>query len=102
MKKIIVNAEHLQTRIALVENDKIDEYYIERTDDKRIVGSIFKGKIRNLENSLQAAFVDIGLDKNSFLHYWDMIPATEESFDDDDDEFDDIDDTNDSNESTPD
>ncbi|NQZ68055.1 MAG: ribonuclease E/G, partial [Lentisphaeria bacterium] len=76
MKKIIVNAEHLQTRIALVENDKIDEYYIERTDDKRIVGSIFKGKIRNLENSLQAAFVDIGLDKNSFLHYWDMIPAT--------------------------
>ena len=38
------------------------------------MGSIFKGRIQNLEDGLQAAFVDIGLKKNAFIHYWDMIP----------------------------
>src|SRR5262249_20721550 len=38
------------------------------------VGSIFKGKVRNLEDGLKAAFVDIGFEKNAFLHYWDIIP----------------------------
>ena len=38
-------------------------------EDKRIVGSVFKGKIQNLEDGLQAAFVDIGLKKNAFIHY---------------------------------
>lgn len=76
MKQIIVNCENLQTRVALVEDGKIQEYYIERKARKRIVGSIYKGRIKNLESSLQAAFVDIGLEKNAFLHYWDMIPAT--------------------------
>ena len=71
MKQLIVNREHLQTRVALVEDGKIQEYYIERHNDNRIVGSIFKGRIKNLEDSLHAAFVDIGLHKNAFLHYWD-------------------------------
>ena len=75
---MIVNNENLQTRIALTNDGKIEEYYIEREDSKRIVGSIYKGRIRNLEPSLQASFVDIGLEKNAFLHYWDMIPATKE------------------------
>ncbi len=78
MKQIIVNSENLQTRIALTADGRIEEYYLERQNSQRIVGSIFKGRIRNLEPSLQAAFVDIGLDKNAFLHYWDMIPATKE------------------------
>ncbi len=86
MKQLIVNAEHLQTRVALVEDGKIQEYYIERQDSNRIVGSIFKGRIKNLEDSLNAAFVDIGLEKNAFLHYWDMIPPNEIDEDDDDDE----------------
>ncbi len=86
MKRMIVNYENLQTRIALTNNDRIEEYYIERQDCKRIVGSIYKGRIRNLEPSLQAAFVDIGLEKNAFLHYWDMIPATDDLLEDDDDD----------------
>jgi ribonuclease G len=76
MKRILINQEELQTRVAIVEDGKLEDFFIERTDRDRLAGSIFKAKIRNLEPSLQAAFVDIGAKKNAFLHYWDMLPAT--------------------------
>ena len=72
--EIIINIESLETRVAILENGKLDNFHIERKEDHRIVGSVFKGKIQNLEDGLQAAFVDIGLKKNAFIHYWDMIP----------------------------
>lgn len=75
-KEIIVNAEALENRVAVLENDQLEEFTIERTTEKRIVGSIFKGKIKNLEPGLKAAFVDIGFEKNAFLHYWDIIPES--------------------------
>jgi Ribonuclease G/E len=73
-KEIIINAESLETRVAILEEGKLEDYFIERKGEDRIVGSIFKGRIQNLEDGLQAAFVDIGLKKNAFIHYWDMIP----------------------------
>lgn len=75
-RKIIINSERLETRVALLHDGRLEEYQIERADEKSIVGSIYLGRIVNLEPSLQAAFVDIGLEKNAFLHYWDMIPAS--------------------------
>ena len=72
-KEIVINIEPLETRVAILENKNLDNFLIERKEDKRIVGSVFKGKIQNLEDGLQAAFVDIGLKKNAFIHYWDMI-----------------------------
>jgi ribonuclease G len=60
--------------VAILEEGRLDDFYIERPSEDRIVGSIFKGKIQNLEDGLQAAFVDIGMKKNAFIHYWDMIP----------------------------
>lgn len=78
MKQLLINCEGLETRVALVEDGKLQDYFIERSDERQIVGSIFKGVIQNLEPSLQAAFVDIGTNKNAFLHYWDMLPATKE------------------------
>ena len=75
MKQLYINIEKLETRVALTEGELLAEYEVERYDQERLVGSIFKGKIKNLEDSLQAAFVDIGYTKNAFLHYWDMIPA---------------------------
>lgn len=75
-KEIIVNAEALENRVAVMENGQLEEFTIERTSEKRIVASIFKGKIKNLEPGLKAAFVDIGFDKNGFLHYWDIIPES--------------------------
>ena len=56
-------------------------FQIEHPTQERIVGSIYKGRIQNLEHDLQAAFVDIGLKKNAFLHYWDMIPDDEARLD---------------------
>jgi ribonuclease G len=74
-KEIVINAEPLETRVALIENGQLEELSVERTTEERLVGSIFKGRIKNLENGLKAAFVDIGIEKNGFLHYWDIIPS---------------------------
>ncbi len=74
-KEIIINAESLETRIAVQENGRLEEFTIERNTEERLVGSIFKGKVRNLEDGLKAAFVDIGFEKNAFLHYWDIVPS---------------------------
>lgn len=73
-KEVIINAETLETRVAVLEEGKLEEFNIERTTEERLVGSIFKGKVRNLEDGLKAAFVDIGFEKNAFLHYWDIVP----------------------------
>src|SRR6266540_3337302 len=73
-KEVIINAEALETRVAVLEEGRLEEFTIERTSEERLVGSIFKGRVRNLEDGLKAAFVDIGFEKNAFLHYWDIIP----------------------------
>ncbi|MCU0772524.1 MAG: Rne/Rng family ribonuclease [Verrucomicrobia bacterium] len=73
-KEVIINSETLETRVGVLEDGKLEEFTIERTTDERLVGSIFKGRVRNLEDGLKAAFVDIGFEKNAFLHYWDIVP----------------------------
>jgi ribonuclease G len=73
-KEVIINAETLETRVAVTEDGRLEEFNIERTTEERLVGSIFKGRVRNLEDGLKAAFVDIGFEKNAFLHYWDIVP----------------------------
>jgi ribonuclease G len=78
-KEVIINAESLETRVAVLEEGKLEEFTIERTTEERLVGSIFKGKVRNLEDGLKAAFVDIGFEKNAFLHYWDIVPSSFDS-----------------------
>ncbi|MBU6400844.1 MAG: Rne/Rng family ribonuclease [Verrucomicrobia bacterium] len=78
-KEVIVNAESLETRVAVLEEGRLEEFTIERTSEERLVGSIFKGKVKNLEDGLKAAFVDIGFEKNAFLHYWDIVPSSFDS-----------------------
>ncbi len=78
-KEVVINAESLETRVAVLEEGKLEEFTIERTGDERLVGSIFKYKVRNLEDGLKAAFVDIGFEKNAFLHYWDIVPSSFDS-----------------------
>lgn len=78
-KEVIINAETLETRVGVLEDGRLEEFTIERTSDERLVGSIFKGRVRNLEDGLKAAFVDIGFEKNAFLHYWDIVPTSFDS-----------------------
>lgn len=72
---LIINVEKLERRVALLEDGILEEYSVEREGDQNIVGGIFKGRVKNIEPGLKAMFVDIGLDKNAFLHFWDAIPA---------------------------
>jgi len=78
-KEVIINTEALETRVAVSEEGRLEEFTIERTSEERLVGSIFKGRVRNLEDGLKAAFVDIGFEKNAFLHYWDIVPSNFDS-----------------------
>ena len=86
MKQILINNEEMQIRVAVVQEGVLQDFFMERTNRDQLVGSIFKGRIKNLEPSLQAAFVDIGCGKNAFLHYWDMLPATQDMLEDEQDD----------------
>jgi len=67
-KEILVNIEPQEKRVALVQDGQLQEFYIERPQDRTIVGNIYKGKIEAVLPSLGAAFVDIGLPKKGFLY----------------------------------
>ncbi len=78
-RELIINSEPLEKRVALLVDGTLEKFEIERDSDNRMVGGIYKGKIKNLDPGLKAAFVDIGYSKNAFLHYWDMLPAAADS-----------------------
>jgi ribonuclease G len=77
--QIVISCEKLERRVALLEDGVLEEYNIERDTDRNIVGSIFKGKVKNIEQGLKAMFVDIGFEKNAFLHFWDALPGLDSS-----------------------
>ena len=58
-----------ETRIALLEDDELVELYVERPENERMVGDIYKGKVENIVEAVQAAFVNIGLKQNGFLPF---------------------------------
>jgi len=71
--KLVVSVEKLERRVALLENGRLEEYSVERSDSRQIVGSVYKGRVKNIEMGLKAMFVDIGLDKNGFLHVDEIV-----------------------------
>src|SRR3954467_4611769 len=77
--KIVVSVEKLERRVALLENGRLEEYSVESESSRNIVGSVYKGRVKNIEMGLKAMFVDIGFEKNAFLHFWDAIPAALDS-----------------------
>ncbi len=74
-KEILVNVEPGETRVAILEDGVLAEVYYERPTGQRTVGSIFKGKVENVLPGMQAAFVNIGLERNAFLYVNDALPA---------------------------
>src|SRR4051812_6732745 len=75
-KEMLINvSEGEECRIALLENEKLEELYMERTSSTSHVGNIYKGRVTNVEASIQAAFVDFGLGRNGFLHISDLLPS---------------------------
>src|SRR3569832_1878507 len=75
-KEMLINvSEGEECRIALLEENKLEELYMERTSSTSHVGNVYKGRVTNVEASIQAAFVDFGLGRNGFLHISDLMPT---------------------------
>ena len=78
LKEIIVNKDEYETRAALLENKVLAEIFIERRGERYVLGNIYKGKVNSILPGMQAAFVDIGLGRNAFLHVSDVAHHLEE------------------------
>lgn len=77
-KEIIVSVDTRETRVAVVEAGKLVELHVER--EERVVGSIYKCKVANVLAGMDAAFVDIGLERNAFLYVADVLPEMDDEF----------------------
>ncbi len=80
-KQLIWNVGEQETRIALLEDGRLAEIFIERMDHRQIVGNLYKGRVESIVPGIQAAFVDIGMHKNGFLYVSDVVD-TQGYFDD--------------------
>lgn len=69
---LVINADGPETRVALVENGLLGELYIERKQERGIAGNVYKGRVQRVLPGMQAAFVDIGLEKSAYLHVSDV------------------------------
>src|ERR1039457_5172938 len=69
---LLINADGPETRVALVEDGLLGELYIERKQERGIAGNIYKGRVERVLPGMQAAFVNIGLEKSAYLHVSDV------------------------------
>lgn len=74
-REIVINADPNETRIAVLEDAALVELLLERLEERRLVGDIYKGRTNAVLPGIQAAFVDIGLPKSAFLHMSDMLES---------------------------
>jgi len=75
-KEMLINClQQEEIRIAIIENGVLEELYVVRASAESYVGNIYKGRVVNIEPSIQAAFVDFGVGRNGFLHVSDVEPA---------------------------
>jgi len=76
--EIIVNAGREETRVALLENSLVTEIFIDRKKDRGVAGNVYKARVMKVLPGMQAAFVDIGLEKSAFLYVGDVFDSTSE------------------------
>lgn len=74
VKDVLVDVGLGEIRLAILENGEAAEIYIEKREDKSLVGNIYRGKVERVLPGMQSAFVDIGIDKNAFLYVKDVVP----------------------------
>src|SRR5579872_1020286 len=76
-KEIIVNVGDRETRIAVLEENKLVELHFERSE--RVVGSLYKCRVANVLPGMDASFVDVGLERNAFLYVGDVLPTGDDT-----------------------
>ena len=79
-RRVLINADDYEIRICVVENSKLAEYILERRDEERTVGNIYKGVVTSIIPGMEAAFLDIGLPRNAFLYIQDIYPRYDFEF----------------------
>jgi len=77
-REILISGSPRETRVAILEDDRLVELLVDRPDSRRSVGDIYVGKVEAVLPGIQAAFVDIGAEKSAFLHASDLIEAEED------------------------
>jgi len=82
-REILISAAPRETRVAILEDDRLVELLLDRPEVRRIVGNIYRGKVDAVLPGIQAAFVDIGLGKSAFLHASDVIEPEDDDLDED-------------------
>lgn len=80
-KEIVVNVDHEETRVATLEDGSLVEIAVERPTGQRVAGNIYKGRVENVLPGMQAAFVNVGLERNAFLYVDDALPVKDEDDD---------------------
>jgi ribonuclease G len=77
-REILISGSQRETRVAILEDDRLVELLVDRPDTRRSVGDIYLGKVEAVLPGIQAAFVDIGAEKSAFLHASDLIESDED------------------------
>jgi ribonuclease G len=72
-KQLVINVADHETRVALLEDGEIAEFYVDRGDDSDIAGNIYKGRVLRVLPGMQAAFVNIGLNQAAFIYVDDVF-----------------------------
>lgn len=85
-REILINGSQRETRVAILEDDRLVELLVDRPDQRRMVGDIYLGRVDAVLPGIQAAFVDIGLEKSAFLHASDLLEPDEDEEPEDVDE----------------
>src|SRR5262245_19598813 len=85
-KEMIISSNGHETRVAILEDDQLAELFVEREQNRGVVGNVYKGRVSKVLPGMQSSFVDIGLERDGFLYVSDVIANLDEYDKDDEDE----------------
>src|SRR5213080_1406403 len=77
-KELVISSNNHETRVAIIEDDQLAEIYFQRSNEYSLAGSIHKGRVTRVLPGMQSAFVDLGLDRDTFLYVSDFFEESEE------------------------
>src|SRR4051794_13900877 len=80
-KELVISSNRHETRVAILEDDQLVEIYFQRANEYSLAGSIHKGRVTRVLPGMQSAFVDLGLDRDTFLYVSDFFEENGEDFD---------------------
>src|SRR5579871_857820 len=77
-KELVISANRHETRVALIEDDQLVEVYFQRANEYSLAGSVHKGRVTRVLPGMQSAFVDLGLERDTFLYVSDFLEENED------------------------